>query len=66
VQVLVLLSAGIPPTITVGDPAVHGAGVVGTHAAGVKTPNFAAVAAATVGFAIELHNGNGVMLTTGT
>ena len=66
VQRLVLFSAGAPPISTVGDPGAHGAGVFGMHAAGVKTPSFAAVAAATTGFAIELQRGNGVMFTSGT
>ena len=33
---------------------------------GVSTPRAAAVAAATVGFAIELHIPNGMMFTIGT
>jgi len=63
---LVLLKAGAPPSMTVGEPGTHGAGVLGRHAAGVKTPSFAAVAAATIGFAIELQSGNGMMFTSGT
>lgn len=65
-QVLVLSSAGMPPIKTVGDPGVHGASVVGIHAAGVKTPSFAAVAAATTGLAMDAQSGNGVMLMNGT
>ncbi len=48
---LELLSAGLPPTNTVGEPGVHGAGHAGIHGIGVRTPNAAAVAAATAGFA---------------
>jgi hypothetical protein len=50
---------------TVGDPGAHGAGIIGTQGIGVKTPNAAAVAAATVGFAAELHTPNGGTLTIG-
>jgi hypothetical protein len=39
--------------------------VTGTHGIGVITPSFAAVAAATVGLAIELHMPNGKMFTIG-
>jgi hypothetical protein len=60
-----LFSAGILPINTVGEPGAHGATVLGTQAAGVNTPNFAAVAAATTGLAIELHIPNGKILTMG-
>ena len=50
---------------TVGAPATHGAGITGRQGMGVSTPRAAAVAAATVGFAIELHIPNGMMLTIG-
>jgi hypothetical protein len=40
-------SAGLPPIVTVGEPGVHGATVLGMQGWGVKTPNAAAVAAAT-------------------
>src|SRR3954447_26060674 len=60
-----LSSAGAVPTITVGAPTTHGAGVAGTHGIGVRTPSAAAVAAATVGFAIELHIPNGRMFVIG-
>ena len=66
VHVLVLFNAGIPLIITVVEPGVQGAGVLGMQAAGVNTPNFAAVAAATMGFAIELQSGKGMMLVRGT
>jgi len=51
---------------TVGAPGTHGAGVAGTQGIGVNTPSAAAVAAATAGFAGELHIPNGMMLTIGT
>src|SRR5690242_8976096 len=50
---------------TVGEPGAHGAGITGTHGIGVNAPNAAAVAAATVGFAIDEHMPNGMMLTIG-
>lgn len=55
IHLLVLLSAGLPPTITVGDPGAHGAAHAGTHGIGVSTPIAADVALATVGFARLLH-----------
>lgn len=61
----VLLSAGMPPTITVGEPGAHGATVAGTHGIGVSTPSAAAVAAATTGFATLVHIPNVGMLTNG-
>jgi hypothetical protein len=61
----VLFSAGMPPMSTVGDPGAHGAAVTGTHGIGVSTPSAAAVAAATVGFAMELHMPNGMMFAMG-
>ncbi len=61
----VLLRAGIFPTRTVGDPGTQGAGVLGTQGIGVKTPKAAAVAAATVGFAMEVHIPKGIMFTMG-
>ncbi len=48
---LVLVSAGIFPIKTVGEPGTQGAGVTGTQGIGVKTPLAAAVADATVGLA---------------
>jgi hypothetical protein len=62
----VLLRAGIPPIITVGEPGTHGAVVTGTQGIGVSTPMAAAVADATVGLAIEVHIPNGGMLVIGT
>src|SRR5215470_12114385 len=61
-----LLSAGMLPIRTVGDPGAHGAGMTGTQGMGVSTPRAAVVAAATVGLARELHTPKGGMLTIGT
>jgi hypothetical protein len=49
----------------VGLPGAQGAGVKGMQGIGVRTPRAAAVAAATVGFAIELHIPNGAMFAIG-
>lgn len=59
------LSAGMFLTITLGEPGVHGAIVIGTQGIGVSTPAAAAVAAATCGFAGDLHTPNGLMFTIG-
>ena len=45
-----LLSAGMPPIITVGEPGFQGPAGTGMHGIGVRTPSAAAVAAATCGF----------------
>lgn len=58
-------SAGLPPIVTVGEPGAHGAAVLGMQGCGVKTPNAAAVAAATWGFAIDIHIPNVGMLLIG-
>lgn len=58
-------SAGIEPISTVGEPGAHGAAVAGTHGIGVNTPSAAAVAAATIGFAGQLHMPNGMTFTMG-
>jgi len=63
-QVEVLLSAGMPPIRQVGEPGVQGA-VTGIQGMGVRTPSAAAVAAATVGLAIDMHMPNGGMFTIG-
>jgi hypothetical protein len=55
-HLLVLLSAGIPRNVTVGDPGAHGAVMAGTH--GVGTPAAAAVR--------TLHVPNGGILLIGT
>src|SRR3972149_3965887 len=60
-----LLSAGMPAIRTVGDPGVHGAVVTGIHGMGVSPPIAAAVAAATVGFAGDVHMPKGVIFTNG-
>jgi hypothetical protein len=61
----VLFRAGIPPIKTVGDPGLHGAGVLGMQGMGVSTPKAAAVAAATAGFAGDMHIPKGAMFTIG-
>ena len=52
---LLLLRAGFPHAITVGEPGAHGAAQAGIQGIGVSTPRAAAVAAATVGLAGLLH-----------
>lgn len=64
-HMLFSLMQGEPLIITVGLPGVQGPAGVGTQAAGVKTPSLAAVAAATIGFRMLLHMGNGGMFTMG-
>ena len=65
ISVEVLSSVGMFPSITVGAPGTHGAGVAGTQGIGVSTPSLATVAAATTGFAGDLHMPNGMMFTIG-
>ena len=48
-----------------GAPGTQGAGVLGMQGMGVSTPSAAAVAAATVGFATDMHMPNGMMFTRG-
>ena len=48
-----------------GADVLQGAGVTGIQGIGVKTPSAAAVAAATVGFAMELHMPKGMIFTIG-
>jgi hypothetical protein len=60
-----LSSVGMLPSSTVGAPGTHGAGVAGMHGIGVSTPSAAAVAAATSGFAIDVHTPNGMIFTIG-
>lgn len=43
----------------------HGAGICGVHGCGVRTPSAAAVAAATAGFAIDVHIPNGMTFANG-
>jgi hypothetical protein len=61
----VLSSVGISARITVGAPGTHGATVAGMQGIGVNTPIAAAVAAATIGFAGDMHMPNGMMFTSG-
>jgi hypothetical protein len=65
VSLQLLSSAGMFPISTVGAPGAHGAGIKGTQGIGVNAPIAAAVAAATVGFAIDEHVPNGMMFTIG-
>lgn len=62
----VLFRAGLLPSKIVGEPGAHGAEVFGTQGIGVRTPMAAAVAEATVGFAIDIHIPKGGMLVMGT
>ena len=68
IRVLILSSDGALSSNTGGDtaPGIHGAGVTGMHGIGVRTPNAAAVAAATAGFVGVMHIPNGGMFTIGT
>src|SRR5277367_5747386 len=61
----VLSRVGIFPSSTVGAPGTHGAGVLGMQGIGVSTPSAAAVAAATVGLARDMHVPKGMMLVIG-
>src|SRR5580693_5970122 len=53
------------PSMTFAEPGVHGAGITGTQGIGVSTPSAAAVAAATVGLASDMHMPKGGMFTMG-
>jgi hypothetical protein len=64
-QVQVLFNAGMPPIMVVGEPGVQGVVVTGMQGIGVNTPRAAAVADATVGFAIDMHIAKGGMLVIG-
>jgi hypothetical protein len=64
-HLLVLFKVGIFASKTVGAPGTQGASVLGIQGIGVKTPNAAAVAAATIGFAGELHTPKGKIFTIG-
>lgn len=57
--------AGCPPMNTLGDGISHVPAGTGTQGIGVRTPNAAAVALATVGFARLLHIPKVGMLTIG-
>jgi hypothetical protein len=52
-------------SITVGEPGTHGATVFGIQGIGVSTPRAAAVAAATIGLAMDMHIPNGITFTIG-
>ena len=58
-------AAGMAPSIVVVAPGIHGDVVTGTQGIGVRTPSAAAVAAATVGFAIDVQAPKGGMLAIG-
>jgi len=65
-HVQVLFKAGIPPIMQLVEPGVHGEVVTGRQGIGVNTPRAAAVADATVGFAIDVHIPNVGMFFIGT
>jgi hypothetical protein len=65
ISIEVLSSVGIFAINTVGAPGAQGPGITGTQGMGVNTPRAAAVAEATVGFAMELHMPNGGTFTIG-
>ena len=60
-----LFNAGLLPTSTVGEPGAQGAVVTGKHGCGVSTPKAAAVAAATIGLAIDWHMPKGNIFIIG-
>jgi hypothetical protein len=64
-KVELLFSAGMPPTNTVGAPGDQGEAVAGMQGCGVKTPEAAAVAAATMGLAGLWHRPKGAMFIIG-
>jgi hypothetical protein len=64
-RLAVLLIVGIAPTSTVGHGGTHGANVMGIHGIGVRIPEAAAVAAATIGFAKDIHVPKGIIFTKG-
>jgi hypothetical protein len=51
--------------MTVGEPGTHGATVQGMQGMGVSTPIAAAVAAATSGFAGDMHMAKGMIFAMG-
>lgn len=61
----VWVKAGFPAMSTVGEPGAQGAVRTGIQGIGVRTPKAAAVAAATIGFAGQLHMPNGIIFTIG-
>lgn len=58
-------NAGLPPMSIEVEPGAQGAGMTGTQGIGVRTPSAAAVAAATVGFAMDEHIPKGGMFLIG-
>lgn len=62
----VLFRLGWNDNMSVGAPGAQGAGVLGMHGIGVKTPSAAEVAAATVGLARLMHMPNGITFIMGT
>ena len=65
ISVEVLSRVGMLPSKTLGAPGTHGATVAGMHGIGVSTPMAAAVAAATIGLAGDIHIPNGMIFTMG-
>ncbi len=61
----VSLRLGAKADITVGEPGVQGAGVLGTQGIGVSTPIAADVAEAVAGKPRELQTPKGGILTSG-
>lgn len=65
-SLLFIFIAGILPVKTVGKKGTQGArAVIGMHGMGDRTPKAAAVAAATIGFAIEEQTPNGITFKNG-
>ena len=65
ISVEVLSSVGMFPSNTVGAPGTQGDTVAGIQGIGVRTPIAAAVAAATMGLAGDIHIPNGMIFTMG-
>lgn len=61
-----LLRVGLLAMSTVGHPGAQGAVVIGMQGMGVSTPSAAAVAAATVGLASDIHIPKGMIFFMGT
>jgi hypothetical protein len=65
INLLSEVNAGMLPISTVGAPTTQGAVVIGMQGMGVSAPNAAAVAAATIGFAILVHIPKGMTFNNG-
>jgi hypothetical protein len=65
ISLQLLSTAGMLPISTLGQPGTQGAAVAGTHGMGVSTPMAAAVAAATMGLAIDMHMPKGMTFSMG-